>query len=122
MHVEDLTVPHLGYLAQIGLDSYAPSVSLKLTPALIRDHCRVPFFWRLNESPLADWTPAGTERWVFEAMADGSSGVCTGVWRNTCTTKAAANLHAFVRAAKKVESLLAGGCPREQLRKHAPAC
>ena len=119
-HIENLTVDHLKYLDELCLDSYDPSVSEKLTPALIRDHCLVPFHWRLNETQYAGHTPAEVEEWVFDAAADGASGVHTGVGRNMCTPEAAEKVRAFVRAAKNVERLLAEGCPRERLREYGP--
>ena len=118
-HIEDLTVDHLRYLDELGLDRYDPSVSEKLTPALIRDHCRVPFGWRLNETHYASRTPAEIEQWVFDAVAEGASSVRTAVGRNMCTPEAAEKMRAFIRAARKVERLLADGCPREKLREHA---
>lgn len=120
-HIEDLTVNHLHFLDEIGLDSYDPSVSEKLTPELIRDHCQAPFNWRLNSTHYVGRTPAQVEQWVFDAAAGGASRVSTNVAREMCTPEAAEKMRAYVRGAKKVESLLAEGCPREELRRHGPA-
>jgi hypothetical protein len=119
-HIEDLRVEHLRFLDEIGLDSYDPSVSERLTPALIRDNCRVPFGWRLNETHYVSRTPEQVEQWVFDAVTDGASGVTTHVGRNMCTPETAEKVKAFIRAAKKVERLLAEGCSRERLREHGP--
>jgi hypothetical protein len=121
-HIEDLTVHHLPYLDQLGLSRFDPSVSPKLTPRLLRDHCRVPFLWRLNSTHYDERTPADIERWVFEAAADGASGVFTGVAREMCYPEkraaSARKVQAFARAAKQVKALLDSGCPREELLRH----
>lgn len=121
-HIEDLTVRHLKFLDELGLDGYDPSVSEKLTPALIRDNCRVPFTWRLNTTHYPGRSCEDIERWVFEAAAGGASGVTTVVDRVMCTREYAQKIRAFIRTGKEVKRLLAEGCPREKLREHnAPA-
>ena len=119
-HIEGLTVDHLHLLDELGLDFFDPSVSPKLTPALIRDGCRVPFLWRLTDMDHNDLTPLETERWVFAAAADGATEVSTFVWRNTCTPEKAEKVRAFIGAAKRIKALLAGGVARESLPAHAP--
>lgn len=116
-HIEGLTVDHLKYLDVLRLDSYDPSVSQKLTPALIRDNCRVPFGWRLLSMHVPEMTVGDIERWVFDAVADGASGVFTYVGRNICTVEGADKIRGFIRAAKEVERLLLEGCPRDELRR-----
>lgn len=120
IHVEDLVADHLPYLDGLRITHYDPSVSLRLTPALIRQHCRVPFTWRFNEIEGADFTPAETAQWVFDAAAQGAPGVATGVWRNNCTPNGAANIRTFMRAAERVKRLLADGCPPDRLLEHGP--
>lgn len=117
-HIEDLTVNHLRYLDELGLDFYDPSVSRKVTPALIRDHCRVPFTWRLLGIDIPEMSEADVEKWVFDAVTDGASTVHTNVGIKRSTPEDVARVHAFIRAAKEVERLLSEGCPREELRKH----
>ena len=115
-HIEDLTADHLKYLDALGLSMYDPSVSAKLTPALIRDGCRTPFKWRLNSTHYRDRSAQDIERWVFESVADGASEVFTIVAREMCTAEAAEKVRAFIRAAKKVAGLLYKGCSRMELR------
>jgi len=119
-HIEDLRVEHLGYLDEIGLDSFDPSVSEKLTPALIRDNSRGPFRWRLNTTHYPDRTTEEVEQWVYDAVADGASSVFTVVGRGMVSPEAAEKMRGFIRAGKRVEALLAEGCPRERLREHSP--
>jgi hypothetical protein len=116
-HIEDLTVNHLKYLDQLRLNSYDPSVSERLTPALIRDHCRVPFGWRLNTTHYPSRSCADIERWLVDAVADGATSVFTGVDRVMCTPATAEKVRSFIRAGKKVKSLMDAGCPREELER-----
>ena len=120
-HIEGLTVDHLKYLDQLRLARYDPSVSPQLTPALIRDHCSVPFDWRLNSTHYPQLSVPGVERWVFESVADGASRIFTHVERGMCTAETAEKVRAFIRAARQVEELLAEGFPREKLRERMPA-
>ena len=118
-HIEDLKVDHLRFLDELRLDAYDPSVSPKLTPALICDNCKVPFAWRLNSTHYPGRTPEEIEQWVVDAAADGASTVSTIVGRTMCTPECAEKVRAFIRAGKRVERLLAEGCPRAELRERA---
>lgn len=117
-HIEGMTVNHLPFLDQLQLDWYDPSASPRLTPEVIRDNCRVPFGWRLNTTDYPRLSCEEIEEWVFNAVADGASRVRTVVDRGMCNEQNAQKVYAFVRAAKKVERLLAAGYSRETLRKH----
>lgn len=111
-HIEDLSVPHLHYLDELGLSFYDPSVSPKLTPALIRDNCRVPFGWRLNSTHYPQRSCSDIQRWVFEAAAGGASRVWTYATWPMCTPE---KVGAFIGAARRVEELLEDGCKRTEL-------
>jgi hypothetical protein len=115
-HIEDLVPEHLRFLDVIRLSGFDPSVSRKLTPALILANCRVPFTWRFNEIEGATYSTAQTRHWVFDAAAQGAPGIKTGVWRNNCTDRGRANVFAFREAAREVESLLARGVSGPALR------
>lgn len=114
-HIEDLKVDHLRYLDTLQLSGYDPSVSPKLSPALIRDNCCVPFSWRLNSTHYPGRSEQEIEAWVFDAAAGGASSVSTVVAREMCNSECAAKVRAFVRAAKRVKTLLDEGCPRREL-------
>jgi len=124
-HIEDLTARHLPYLDALRLSQFDPSVSPRLTAALIRDHCQVPFPWRLNSTHYVDRTPAQVAQWVYEAAADGAAGVFTYVAREMCWPERQAHsvacLHAFIAAARQVQQLLREGCPRPGRRHRQPA-
>lgn len=111
-HIEDLTVSQLPFLDRIGLDSFDPSVSPRLTPALIRDHCSVPFSWRLNSTQYPDLSCEEIARWVYTAAAEGASSVWTYAWWPFCPPE---KVRAFIEAGKQVKRLLAEGCPRSGL-------
>jgi len=119
-HMEDLKPEHLKYLDALRLDYYDPSVSPKLSPAVIRDRCNVPFAWRLTAMHYPRLSASEIERWVVESAADGASVVFTGVESVLCTPEDAEKVRAFARAAKAVERMLAEGVPREQLRNRVP--
>lgn len=125
-HIEDLKVEHLPFLDELRLSSYDPSVSLKLTPALIRDNCRVPFVWRLigwqfSGGHSLSRTLEEIKQWVVGAAADGASGVSCVFGRAMCAPGGVEQVHAFIRAGKRVQRLLEEGCPRGALRQRADA-
>jgi hypothetical protein len=114
-HIEDLTGDHLHFLDDMRLSSFDPSVSPKLTPAIIRDNCSVPFGWRLNSTHYPERSPEDLRRWVFEAVADGACRVWTNAVWHICPPE---KVQAFIDAAREDEELLEGGCPREELLQH----
>ncbi|OPZ83928.1 MAG: Uroporphyrinogen decarboxylase (URO-D) [bacterium ADurb.Bin429] len=118
-HIEDLTIHHLPYLDQLRLDSFDPSVSPKLTPRTILEHCGVPFQWRLNSTHYDALSRDDIARWVYHAAANGASSVFTTVLREMLAPEArelnARKVLAFVLAAKRVKSLLDAGCARDDL-------
>jgi hypothetical protein len=114
-HIENLVPAHLPHLDRLALDSFDPSVSQKLTPRDLEDRCSVPFMWRLNAMQVRDLTPAEIRCFVFEAVADGASGVFCAVAPIMSDAESAAKVHIFIDAAKQVERLLAEDCPRRKL-------
>jgi hypothetical protein len=114
-HIENLVPDHLPFLDQLRLDSFDPSVSTKLTPRDLRDRCSVPFLWRLNSMQVRDLTHGQIRRFVFEAVADGASGVFCAVAAIMADAENAAKVHTFIDAAKQVGALLGEGCPRSRL-------
>ncbi|MFA6111999.1 MAG: uroporphyrinogen decarboxylase family protein, partial [Candidatus Latescibacterota bacterium] len=101
-HIEDLTISQLPFLDRIGLDSFDPSVSPRLTPALLRDHCSVPFSWRLNSTQYPDLSCEDNTRWVYRAAAEGASSVWTYAWWPFCPPE---KVRAFIEAGKQVKRL-----------------
>ena len=115
-HIEDLIPGHLPYLDELRLDRFDPSVSPRLQPRDLRDRCHVPFMWRLNAMQVRDLTREQIRRFVFEAVADGASGVMSIVSRSMIGPEDVKKIHTFIDAAKQVERLLADDCQRGQLR------
>ncbi len=116
-HIEDLSVAHLPFLDRLRLASFDPSVSPQLTPARLRDHCQVPFSWRLNSTQYPAMSIEAIVRWVFEAAADGATSVWTYAWWPYCEPD---KVRAFIAAAKQVVQLLQSGCTRYELRRRCP--
>jgi len=118
-HIENLVPAHLSHLDALGLDSFDPSVSPRLTPTDLSAQCSVPFLWRLNEMHVRDRTRDQIRHFVFNAIADGASGVFCTLSRTMTGPEQVSKIHAFIEAAKQVERLLADGCARDQLARYA---
>lgn len=114
-HIEDLRTEQLPFLETIGLSHYDPSISPKLTPALIAAHCRVPFVWRLGGFHYWALTEREVEDVVYRAAAEGASGVSTTTEPCMCNEATARKVKAFVHAAKETQRLLAEGISREAI-------
>ena len=115
-HVEGMLPTHLHHLDALRLDMFDPAVSPKLVPRDLRDNCRAPFWWRLNAMQVRDFSREQVRRFVFDAVADGASGVFCTIGRIMVTQDAADKVHIFIGAAKQIAQLLDEGCPRERLR------
>jgi hypothetical protein len=120
-HVENLQAPHLPYLEQVGLAGYDPSVSPKLSPPLIRDHCRVPFTWRLVSFHYRSLTCSDIRDWVFQAAADGASGVRTSYTAQDYLGVTVQKVQAFIDAAGEAERMLGRGADRADLAREVSA-
>ena len=83
---------------RLGLDSFDPSVSPRLTPRDLRDGCSVPFLWRPNSMQVRDLSQAQIRRFVFDAVIDGASGVFCAVARTMTDSGAVQKVHTFVDA------------------------
>lgn len=114
-HVEDLTVAQLPYLEQIGLASFDPSISPRLTPPLLTSHCRVPYVWRLGDFHCREMSVQEVEDFVFKSCADGASGVTLVLSELLCEARGVAQTEAFIRAGKEARRLLEEGCSREEI-------
>jgi hypothetical protein len=117
-HIENLVPAHLPYLDQLALDSFDPSVSARLTPRDLRDRCSVPFVWRLNSMQVRDWSELEIRQFVFDAVADGASGVFCAIAAIMGDAENAAKVHVFIDAAKQVGALLEDGCSRDRLAEY----
>ena len=114
-HVENLQADHLPHLEAIGLTSYDPSISPKLTPPIIAARCRVPFAWRLESFHCREMSLQDVADFVFQAAADGASGVTMTIAEAMCSPEGVAQVHAFIVAAKEAKRLCDEGTPRPEI-------
>ncbi len=110
-HIENLVPEHLPYLDLLALDSFDPSVVTKLTPADVRDHCQVPFYWRLTPMQMRDLSCEEIRRFVFASVADGASGIFCNVLRGMTTPADARKVRSFIDAAKDCANRAANNEP-----------
>lgn len=120
-HVEDLRPAHLGFLERVGLWSYDPSISAKLSPRIIAERTRVPFGWRLANFHYPALSESDVRDWVFQAAADGASSVFTYVCAGMGTPVMVRKVHAFIAAAKDVKRMLDAGASRGDVGKEVSA-
>jgi len=57
LHSELLRVEHLPFLEELGIATFDPSADQYVTPALLREHCPVPFTGRIQSWHIADNSP-----------------------------------------------------------------
>lgn len=114
-HIEDLRPSQLQFLEKLNLVAYDPSVSAKLNPKMISRMTRVPFSWRLCNFHYPDLTVEDVADFVYQAAADGASGVFTSVCHGMCNNESVKKVHSFISAGKKAESMLAKGASREDI-------
>ncbi|NUP98546.1 MAG: hypothetical protein HUU35_01690 [Armatimonadetes bacterium] len=115
VHVEDLRAAQLPHLEAAGINRYDPSISGKLNPRIIAQSCRVPFVWRLGAFHYRSMTLTDVADFVYQAAADGASGVITVIEEIMCNESTAAKVRAFVAAAKEAKALLSAGASRAEL-------
>lgn len=121
MHIEDLRPEHLKFLERLRLESYDPSVSPRLTPAIIAERTRVPFQWRLCNFQYPTMSARDVRNWVFRAAAGGASGVFTDVCQGMYNRESVAKVHAFLEAGAAVAAALQAGATRSDLLKFIDA-
>jgi hypothetical protein len=112
VHVEDLRPAQLKYLEEMGLSTYDPSISPKLNPRIISAGCPVPFVWRLGSFHYGELTLREVEDFVFQAAADGATGITTGTEACLCNASALGKIHAFIGAAKEAKRMVNSGVSR----------
>ena len=114
-HVEDLKRAQLGFLEDIGLSYYDPSISHKLNPRTIAEEIRVPFGWRLGSFHYSGMDEQDVRDFVFQAAADGASQVFTIIEATLSDEEGVRKVTAFKQAGEEVERLLGQGCSRAEL-------
>lgn len=121
-HVEDLRREQLPFLEEIGLSSFDPSISHKLSPPLLAETIRVPFGWRLGCFHYLGLDEAAVRDWVLAAAADGASSVFTIVAESMCDGDShVGRVRAFADAGQEVAAHLEAGGERSALRERLTA-
>ena len=121
-HVENLRAEHLRFLEEVGLSRYDPSISPQLNPKVISGNCRVPFDWLLGSFHYRDLGCDDIRDWVFQAVADGASGVGTHLEAVNCAEEDVPKVNAFTDACKHAATMLEHGASRRDVgREVSPA-
>lgn len=114
-HVEDLRPAHLHFLEQANISNFDPSISKKLNPRLIFEHCRVPFGWRLGSFHYHTMTCQDVTDFVFQSAADGASPVFTYLEGTMCDPLTVSKVQSFITACQEVERMFQAGATRSQI-------
>lgn len=114
-HVEDLRAAQLPFLEEIGLSYFDPSISPRLNPKILTEHCRVPYAWRLGDFHCREMSLQEVADFVFQACADGASGVTLVLGEVLCTDFGAAQVATFIEAGKEARALVEQGLAREEI-------
>jgi hypothetical protein len=115
VHIEDLSADHLPFLEKLQVVNYDPSVSAKINPKIISEKTRVPFQWRLLGFCLPSMTSQNAADFVYQAVADGASGVFTYIGYDMCSPEAVKKVYSFIAACKNVENILSEGVSRRKI-------
>jgi len=117
MHIEDLRTDQLHFLEKLQLVSYDPSVSPQINPRIISETIRVPFKWRLCNFHYPELSVQEVADFVYQAIADGASGISTSVCHGMCNDESVEKVHSFIAACQEVERMFSRGASREEIRK-----
>ncbi len=113
LHSEGMINKHLKHLETLGITWFDPSVSPKLNPKIISEHCKVPFIWRMCSiyHRLLDKDLA--KDFVYASVRDGASGVfseAVHMDKNSINV-----IFGFIEACETVDKMLSQGATREQI-------
>lgn len=114
-HIEDLRPEHLHFLEDLGLVYFDPSISPKINPKFLEQHCRVPFGWRLGSFHYDAMSLQDIQDFVYQAVADGACKVFTYIAEYMCTEETIRKVHAFIDACKNTERMLKKGATRADI-------
>ncbi|MBI4025652.1 MAG: hypothetical protein HY360_11780 [Verrucomicrobia bacterium] len=101
-HIENLIPDHIPFLDTLRLDHFDPSVSPRITPADLRDHCFVPFEWLLNPMQTRDFSKQQIRDYLMDAAAHEASTLRCHVARDTILDNSIENVHFFITVAKEI--------------------
>lgn len=112
-HCEGLHPEQLPLLEEIGLSYYDPSISPVLTPELVAQYCRIPFFWLLPVYQVPQMNNDAVRQFVLRAAAAGASYIFYNISHPALYQPEKAL--AFVEAGEQVSKHLAAGGTRQTL-------
>lgn len=104
IHVENLKPGHLKYLKEVGISFYDPSVSLQLTPKIIKKETAVPFCWRLASFELAGRDNQKIKDWVHRSIAEGANRLFTIIEKINCLGENPKKIGVFIKTCQELES------------------
>lgn len=104
LHCEGLSPAHLPLLEGLGLSSYDPDCSPRLSPGIISAAVNIPFAWSLQGFDYPSLSLEDVGRWVRDAAAGGASRVYSYIYVNMCAGDTPAKVRAFMQAAAELES------------------
>lgn len=101
LHCEDLTPAHLPHLKTLGLVSFDPDRSSRLTPRILAEQLGVPFRWSLQSFDYPSMSPEDIAAWVKSTIAAGASIVYSYIYVNMLEKDIPAKVRTFIRAARE---------------------
>jgi uroporphyrinogen-III decarboxylase len=108
IHVENLVPDHLKYLEDVGIKYYDPSVSAKLSPAIIRDRVDIDFTWRLLEIYIPNMTVGDVVQWIHRNVAEGARHLHTYITGGYCLPENQDKARVFMDECEKLEKEFSG--------------
>jgi len=107
-HIENLVPDHLPYLEDVGIEFFDPSVSAKLSPAIIRDRVNFAFTWRLLEIYIPNMTVTDVVDWVHRNVAEGARHLHTYITGGYCLPENQDKARVFMDECEKLEKEYSG--------------
>ena len=103
LHCENLSPPHLKYLAQAGISHYEPSVSPRLNPQTIKELISIPFSWLLSPFKATSMTKEEVRGWVIEVAGSGVNHIWLEVDKFLCEGNGPDRVAAFIDTCKEIK-------------------
>lgn len=102
-HIENLVPDHLPYLEDVGIEFFDPSVSAKLSPAIICERVGFDFTWRLLEICIPNMTVADIREWVRRNVAEGARHLHTYITGGYCRPENQEKARVFMDLCEELE-------------------
>lgn len=115
LHAENYRPEHVVHLNLAGLARFDPSISPYLNPKILAADLNCPFQWRMGCFHMAAFDLQDIRDFVFQAAADGASGVFTIVAAPTANDEGVVKVDAFRKAGREVQQMFADGASRTEV-------